>query len=118
MNNFLKYGLLAAAGWFVYNNFFKSGSDETDVQETGSNPIPSVNLRSLMQAEVTEKGYPSLMNSWQWGVVYEGVRKVPPSVDPSIAVPEGYNPDFAMSLDEWLGKMINAGGVSGIYRSK
>ena len=114
MDKFLQYGLLAAAGWFVYNNFFKGTNEQ--VQETnGSGPAPSVNIRELMQAEATSKGYPPLMNSWQWGIVYQAVRKVEPP-DLWAAVPEGQSGEWAMSLDEWLSRMIPA-GVSGIFRS-
>lgn len=123
MNNLIKFGLLGAAGYLLYQRFqpvlepvgTSAGPNAaatptpaavTQAQSTATRDLVWAAARRAMPA-----GWDSLLNSHEWNYYYTAVRGVP-GPDPGIAFPGREN--FRMSVDEWWSGASTRGGISGL----
>lgn len=127
MNNLIKFGLIGAAGYLLWQRFtpvlepVATPAAPGLAPNTAATPTPAAVTQAqssatrdlVLQAarRAMPAGWDSLLNSHEWNYYYTAVRGVP-GPDPGVAFPGREN--MRMSVDEWWSGASTRGGISGL----
>lgn len=116
MNDLVKYALLAAGGYVLYQHFAGSAAVAAvpASQPAAAAPTPPLvtDIKPLLIQKAQSYGFApnALLNSYQWDTIYQAVRGIP---GPTAAQLGQSDPSKLISVDEfWSG--ASGAGFSGL----